>query len=424
MPRSLIVLDQIPYPPIGGQQLRYRQTIEALARLGEVRLLCLAPSAAGRGGSSGSPPVAFLDPKPRKSALALAAGLLAPQLKARLREAQRRRFMERLRGRTRRAIAQAAPDVVVVASAELAVFLPPLASLGVPVIYDSHNVERVLWQDLTRLRGELGEDTAKTGFRDRILAGEAALVAGAAQLWVCSSSDAELFVATYGPIAAGIRVVPNTVDVESFRSVERAPATAARDAAPSLLFTGNFGYPPNVESALWLEGEILPLVRRSAPGCRLVLCGRNPPEALLALAQRDPGIEVTGEVPDVRPWLGACDVVVVPLRHGGGTRLKILEALAAGCPVVSTAKGAEGLEVEHGRDLLLAETPEAIGEAVLWCLADPAAAAAMALRGRALVAARYSWQANLATVASAMAALGLDSADSSIGAGRPVARPC
>lgn len=407
MLRSLIVLDQIPYPPIGGQQLRYRQTIEALARLGEVRLLCLASTAAGTGLQPGQPPVTFLDPKPPKSALAFAAGLLAPQLKMGLRESQRRKALEHLRGRTGHAIGQAAPEVVVVASAELAVFLPPLASLGVPVIYDSHNVERVLWQDLTRLRGELGEDTTKTGFRDRILAGEAALVAGAAQLWVCSASDAELFVATYGPIGAGIRVVPNTVDVESFRSVVRAPAADDQDAAPSLLFTGNFGYLPNVESALGLAGAVLPLLRRSVPACRLVLCGRNPPEALLALARRDPGITVTGEVPDVRPWLGGCDVVVVPLRHGGGTRLKILEALAAACPVVSTAKGAEGLEVEHGRDLLLAETPAAISDAVLWCLANRAAAAAMAVRGRELVAARYSWEANLATVASATAALGL-----------------
>ena len=407
MLRSLIVLDQIPYPPIGGQQLRYRQTIEALARLGEVRLLCLTPTAAGIGRQSGQPPVTFLDPKPPKSALAFAAGLLAPQLKTGLREAQRRKSLEHLRGCAGRAIGQAAPDVVVVASAELALFLPPLASLGVPVIYDSHNVERVLWQDLTRLRGELGEDTTKTGFRDRILAGEAALVAGAAQLWVCSTSDAELFVATYGPIGGEIRVVPNTVDVESFRSVVRAPATDDQDAPPSLLFTGNFGYLPNVESALCLAGEVLPLLRRSVPACRLVLCGRDPPEVLLVLARRDPGIIVTGEVPDVRPWLGGCDVVVVPLRHGGGTRLKILEALAAACPVVSTAKGAEGLEVEHGRDLLLAETPAAIGDAVLWCLADRAAAAAMAVRGRELVGARYSWEANLATVESAMAALGL-----------------
>ena len=148
-------------------------------------------------------------------------------------------------------------------------------------------------------------------------------------------------------------------------------------------------------------------MRRSASGCGLVLCGRNPPEALLTLARLDPGISVTGEVPDVRPWLSACDVVVVPLRHGGGTRLKILEALAAGCPVVSTAKGAEGLEIEHGRDLLLAETPDAISDAVLWCLGNRVAAAEMADRGRALVAARYSWEANRVTVATAVAGLGL-----------------
>ena len=407
MLRSLIVLDHVPYPPIGGQQLRYRQTIEALSRLGETKLLSFAPKALTLERSPARLAVTSLDPRPPKSVLLSVAGFIAPALKARLRAAQRHKFLDQLRLRARQAMQVAAPDVVVVASAELAVFLPPIASLGVPVIYDAHNVERVLWRDLTRLRGALGENTAKTGFRDRIVAGEAALVEGAAQLWACSTSDAELFTATYGPIRADIRIVPNTVDVESFRSVVRPPTSDARDTAPSLLFTGNFGYPPNVESALCLAGEVLPLVRRSASGCGLVLCGRNPPEALLTLARLDPGISVTGEVPDVRPWLSACDVVVVPLRHGGGTRLKILEALAAGCPVVSTAKGAEGLEIEHGRDLLLAETPDAISDAVLWYLGNRVAAAEMADRGRALVAARYSWEANRVTVATAVAELGL-----------------
>ncbi|MFL5332739.1 MAG: glycosyltransferase family 4 protein [Geminicoccaceae bacterium] len=400
--RSLIVLDGVPYPPIGGQQLRYRQTIEALSRLGEVQLLCF-----GRPGSQihqrpGQPTSVWLNPKPPKSVLHACTGLVAPRLKERLRSAQRQTFLDQLRVRAARAIGTAAPDLVVVASAGLAVYLPPLDGLGVPVVYDAHNVERALWRDLTHLQGELGDNNFNARFRDRILAGEAALVEGAAQLWACSPSDADLFAATYGPMRPDVRVVPNTVDVASFASVARPLAQDASDRAPSLLFTGNFGYPPNLESAFCLSGEVLPLVRQSAPRCRLVFCGRNPPAALLDLVAGDPGITVTGEIPDVRPWLASCDVVVVPLRHGGGTRLKILEALAAACPVVSTVKGAEGLDIEHGRDLLLAETPDAISDAVLWCLANRISAAEMAARGRALVAARYSWEANFLTVRAAI----------------------
>jgi polysaccharide biosynthesis protein PslH len=400
--RSLIVVDGVPYPPIGGQQLRYRQTIEALGRLGEVQLLCFGRPHSKFSQQPGQPTSMWLNPKPPKSVLLACTGFFAPRLKERLRSGQRQTFLEQLRLRSGRAIAAAAPDLVVVASAGLAVYLPPLDGLGIPVVYDAHNVERALWRDLTRLHGELGGGTFNARFRDRILAGEAVLVEGAAQLWACSPSDAELFAATYGPMKPDVRVVPNTVDVASFAAVARPAAHDTGDRAPSLLFTGNFGYPPNVDGAFALSGEVLPLVRQSAPRCRLVLCGRNPPAALLDLAAGDPGVTVTGKVPDVRPWLAGCDVLVVPLRHGGGTRLKILEALAAACPVVSTAKGAEGLEVENGRDLLLAETPDAISDAVLWCLGHRAAAAEMAARGRALVAARYSWEANFLTVRAAI----------------------
>jgi polysaccharide biosynthesis protein PslH len=121
-------------------------------------------------------------------------------------------------------------------------------------------------------------------------------------------------------------------------------------------------------------------------------------------------------VPDTRPWLAGCDVVAVPLRHGGGTRLKILEALAAGCPVVSTAKGAEGLDVADGCELLLAETPGEIGAAIVRCLRDPQGAAEMGLRGRALVEARYSWAASAATVQAALARLGVVTAPAATGA--------
>ena len=135
---------------------------------------------------------------------------------------------------------------------------------------------------------------------------------------------------------------------------------------------------------------------------RLVLCGRQPPPELRAAATSGPSssgeVVVTGEVEDVRPWFALADVCVVPLRTGGGTRLKILEALAAGCPVVSTRKGAEGLALAHGEHLLLADEGAALVAALRWCLDQPAAASAMAERGRALVARDYSWQANRARV--------------------------
>ena len=399
VPRSCIVLDRIPDPPVGGQALRYRQALDALGALGEVRLLCLSR----RPEHSRHYAVKWLRPEPADSPWRHAAALLGPAVKRRFRDARRSRHLDRLRFDTGDAIAAMGCDLVLVASAELATYLPPPQTLAVPVIYDAHNVEKVLWGDLGALRASLLGPAAKTRFRDRILTGEAALMGGAQQVWACSNADADLLRATYPESSAEIRVVPNAIDTSRFADLRRTVPTHA--GPPILLLTGDFGYLPNLEAGLMLIGEILPLVRRAAPGCRLVLCGRHPPPAMRAAAAGDPAIIITGEVADVRPWLATCDVVVVPLRHGGGTRIKILEALAAGCPVVSTVKGAEGLEVDPDHHLLLADTAAAMAEAIVRCLREPVAAAAMGVRGQVLVEARYSWRANREVVHAAVGAL-------------------
>jgi glycosyltransferase involved in cell wall biosynthesis len=407
MTRSLVVLDRVPYPAIGGQQLRYRQCIEALRALGPVTLLCL------RSRHDDVPPVPADAPPVRRVNLrtprTLAyrwARLLGPRGKDAVRARLREAWLEEVRVRVGAIIDATEPDLVVVEAPQLVAALPPLRQAGRRLVYDAHNVEKVLWGDLDALRQRLGNPPSQARFRQRIVDGEASLVATADQIWACSEDDALLFARVHGQLRGEVRIVPNTVDSEAFAGpAPDRPAALAAGPAPVILYTGSFGYAPNVEAGLALIREVLPRLRASLPGTRLVLCGRQPPEALTAAAARDGGVVVTGEVPDARLWFAHSDVVVVPLRHGGGTRLKILEALAAARPVVSTAKGAEGLEVEHGRHLLIADAPAAFAEGILWCLREPDAARAMAERGRALVDARYSWRANAARVREAVAAL-------------------
>jgi glycosyltransferase involved in cell wall biosynthesis len=172
-------------------------------------------------------------------------------------------------------------------------------------------------------------------------------------------------------------------------AVPARPADPIGEEPPSLLFVGNYIHPPNADAAERLVREIFPRVRQRAPEARLRIVGPNPPPGL----GRHAGVEITGEVPDVRPYLDRASVVVAPLRQGGGMRVKVAEALAAGKAVVATALAAEGLGARHGEQLLLADDSEAIAEAAATLLLDPAQRAALGSRARAWAMEHLAWDA-------------------------------
>jgi polysaccharide biosynthesis protein PslH len=201
---------------------------------------------------------------------------------------------------------------------------------------------------------------------------------------VVSATDAALLM-RIAPEARYV-VVPNGVDTSAFAFRATPPAEP-----PELVFTGTMDYRPNVDAMLWFAEAILPLVRRARPEVRCVVVGKAPDQRLLAAAQREPGLVVTGAVPDVQPYLARAAVYVVPMRMGSGSRLKVLEALAAGVPLVSTRLGMEGIAVNAEEYALVAETAPAFADAVLRLLRDPALAERLAVRGRALVEERYDW---------------------------------
>jgi glycosyltransferase involved in cell wall biosynthesis len=170
------------------------------------------------------------------------------------------------------------------------------------------------------------------------------------------------------------------------------PLPAAAD--PVVIFVALLGWRPNADAAVWLTERVWPLVRRRHPDARLFLVGRSPGPQVRRLA--GPDITVTGTVPDVRPFLARARVAVAPLLSGGGTRLKVLEALDAGRPVVATRVGVEGLENLVGRGVVVADTPEQMSAALCDLLADGDRAQALGAAGRAAVAERYAWDATLA----------------------------
>jgi glycosyltransferase involved in cell wall biosynthesis len=216
------------------------------------------------------------------------------------------------------------------------------------------------------------------------------------QVWVCSEHDARAMEARY-PAAARVAVVPNTVDVEWLRR----PASPPR-SGPTVVYPASFGYAPNQAAALSLITEIHPMVRGRFPSATLCLVGTGPTAAMRAAADEAHGVTVTGPVPDTRPWLWGSTALAAPLHVGSGTRLKFLEAFAAGLPVISTPKGAEGLDVVDGEHVLIAHSPKEFADAIGDLHADPRASAALAARARTLVEYRHSTASAHRAVESAL----------------------
>jgi polysaccharide biosynthesis protein PslH len=181
-------------------------------------------------------------------------------------------------------------------------------------------------------------------------------------------------------------VVPNAVDTEFF-----SPSGKPRER-DTILFYGTLSYYPNLDGLLFFLREVMPLVRRGSPSARLKIVGADPPEALRRFATRD--ITFTGFVDDLRPHLEGASVIIAPLRIGGGTRLKVLEAMAMAAPVVSTSLGAEGLAVTSGREVLLADTAETFAAEVSRVLRDDGLAADLGGAGRRLIESSYDWRAS------------------------------
>jgi glycosyltransferase involved in cell wall biosynthesis len=175
------------------------------------------------------------------------------------------------------------------------------------------------------------------------------------------------------------------VDTTYFRPL------AAREVPQRLVFTGSMDWFPNEDAILYFVEAILPRIRAEIDGITLTVVGRNP-SARLRAAVEPAGVVVTGTVDDVRPYVDEAALYIVPLRAGGGTRLKIFEALSMGKAVVSTKVGAEGLALTPGRDVVIADEPDAFAASVVALLRDPARRFAIGRAGRQLVQSRYSWE--------------------------------
>jgi glycosyltransferase involved in cell wall biosynthesis len=181
-----------------------------------------------------------------------------------------------------------------------------------------------------------------------------------------------------------LSVVENGVDVEFYRPL---PMNLQKK---NVLFLGNMSYEPNSDGSLYFCLKLLPLIKKQIPQCTFFIVGKNPSEAILNLSDGE-NVIVTGYVDDPMPYYRRCDICVVPLRAGGGSRLKILEAMAVGRPVVSTSIGCEGLDAKNDQHILIADNPEEFAKKTIQLLTDEALYNRLVQQGRGLVEEKYSW---------------------------------
>lgn len=291
---------------------------------------------------------------------------------------------EAMRGRIQSRLKNKSFDLIISDGIFALTNVPPT---DIPIALNCHNVEHIILQRYSRIeKNPLKKCYALVEAR-LVRTAEHRSCRRAAVAMVCSTQDRQVLreLAPDLPIS----VIPNTVDTDLYRPDGNMDGSSPK----TILFQGGMDWYPNRDAVEFFARDILPLVRAEYPEVKFVIAGRNPPAPLVEKLKMRGGIEFTGTVPDMRPYLSLATVVVVPLRLGSGTRIKILEACAAGKPIVSTRVGAEGLELEEGKDIMLADDPAEFSRAIISLMRDPLRSEALARSARSVVVQRYSHQA-------------------------------
>lgn len=380
----LLLTQVLPYPPDSGPKIKTWNVLKYLARSHAVTLVSFV-----RGDQSREVEhlrrycravhTVVMQRNPAFDALAMARSFAAnePWMMLRDDRAEMRALVARLCAETRFAVAHADQ----LNMAQYAARVP-----GALKILDAHNA---LWLLYKRLAATMNAGPKKWLLeRDwRLLkAYEGRQVRNFQAVLAVSDEDKTALLEAAGQ-PRDIAVIPIAVDVDEIPVVNRAPWAA------HLLHIGTMYWPPNIDGMWWFINDVYPHIRAARPEVTLDVLGARPPQELLALNGNGRGVNVTGYVADPQPYLERAGVFIVPLRAGGGMRVKILEALSRGLPLVTTALGCEGIAVEHGRHVLIADTPEAFAQSVVRLLNDRAFASELGRNGRRLVETTYDFRA-------------------------------
>lgn len=268
---------------------------------------------------------------------------------------------------------------------EFASMAPNLPDLGKWVIF-LHNVNSVLFQRRSAFEPAFLVRRYASIDARRMASLERRICHRAAHVIAISEHDADTMRTLYS--APRVTALHIGVDADFFSRAAAGLKTLPRF---DLVFVGSMQWLPNVDAVQWFAEKVLPLIRQRRPQCTVAIVGQQPDEKIVDLARRDSGITVTGTVDDIRPWLWGGSVFIVPIRYGSGVRNKILQAMAAGIPVVSTTVGAEGLPVTSPEHLQITDDPARFAESCLLLLDDPEKTARLSVRAESFVRDRANW---------------------------------
>lgn len=381
----LFLTPQLPYPPQQGTTIRNWGLIKHLAARHSVTLLSFAEA-----GQAVAPELlaacerVLTAPAPQRTRAQRLHTLLSPHA-----DLARRLWSPDFAHQLSSLLRDITFDVIQIEGLEMAAYLSALRPSSSVIVYDAHNAEyviqrRALMNDLRQpVRWPAALYSALQVPRLRAFETQ---VCGVAHAVSCVSAEDAAALQELVPTLAPA-IIPNGIEVDEYTAVSGQPSAVSR-----LVFTGKMDYRPNVDAVLWFADEIWPRIRAVRPEVEFVVVGQKPTEALRALHGRN-GINITGWVEDARPHIAGAAVYVAPLRMGGGTRFKLLEAMALARPIVSTRLGAEGFAVALGREMMLADAPADFAEAVLVVLDDSARAEALGQAGLSFVRAGYDWSA-------------------------------
>ena len=383
--RILWIKTELLHPVDKGGRIRTFHMLRSLTRHHHVTYLCLddglaAPDALARARDYAQEVVVVPFRPPAKGSagffLALLRNLFSPlpYAVARYESPALRHEILRLAG---------ASDLIVCDFLAPSINVP--AGLPAPVVLFQHNVEAVIWQRHVSVPQPALRRAYFRAQWQRMRRYEAEQCRRFARVIAVSATDAERMQREYQ--VASVGCVPTGVDLEYFS------ASLRQRQSRELVFVGSMDWMPNEDGIRWFATEVFGRLQAAVEDVRLTVVGRSPSRSLRELASRNAAIEVTGTVEDVRPYLARAGICIVPLRVGGGTRLKIYEAMAAGVPVVTTAIGAEGLPLRHGEHLLIANTAQEQMDAIRQLLSDPAQAARLAANALRHVQEHCSWDA-------------------------------
>lgn len=386
--RVLFLSQIVPYPPHGGVLQRGYNIVREIARDHELDLLAFVhrdilrtPAEIERSRSvlqDFCRSVAFFDLWPKRSRLdrllAIGAGLVLPEPFSVI--AHRSAEFGR---RIREIVHERGIDVIHYDTIALARFMG--CAPGIPSVLTHHNIESQLMA--RRAAVERWPASAYLAMQTRKLIDYEKSMSPRFDVNVTMSDlDAEALRQLAPSVTTA--VVPNGVDVSYF-----SPGSEAEE--PAMIYTGGMNMFANRDAVMHFVDNIWPAVKAARPDARFDIVGQDPPAELVQRAQGDPGLRIHGFVDDVRPLVKKAAVYVVPIRVGGGTRLKVLDALAQGKAIVSTAVGCEGIEVTSGRDIQIEDDPDAFARQVVTLLEDSDQRRRLGAEARRLAEARYAW---------------------------------